>query len=246
MTSRPPAGPASGALAGQYPAAAIGLPHVMGPSFFDDFAWNTVVQPWAQTTITSAPSWTPQTETDAIGVRQIVTAATADTGGVLRMGASTRHLGAIPGIGTVFASRIRITSTQADTVLWSGFSSATTTTPVTANNVQFIGFRAVAGALEGVCKAGSGAGNETVVSLGVDLSAWRVPVFERLADGSVQFGLLDISNPAALGYTPVGNPVSTNLPSGSFYLAALGFTTTTASARTAQIDFVNHGGRVGR
>ena len=244
-------GIARGALAGYYPEPGLGHPLLAGAAFFDDFRWNTVVQPWAQTTITSAPTWTPQTASGAIGVRQIVTAGSANTGGVLRMGASATDIPDMPVAGTEFSSRVRITSTEANTVLWTGFSSATTTTPETANNVQFIGFRSVAGTLVGLCKTGAGGGSETTVPMGIGLSEWRNLGWSVVdTDGAgtlgVQFWRADTSDRRALRITRVGSPVTTTLPSGAMYLAALGLVTTTASARTAQIDFVSHCGRTAR
>lgn len=250
MTSRPPAGPAGGALAGQFPDPSMGHPLMYGHAFFDDFRWNTVTQPWVQTTITSAPTWTPQVVAGATGVRQIATsAASANSGGVLRMGVSAQDLSEPPGIGTTFSSRCRLVGTRTDTVFWTGFNSAITTTPVTANNVQFIGFRAVNDAVEGVVKNGSGGGSETVRAAGVGLSVWRTlgwTVVEVAGAPAVQFWSADISDRRGVVVTNIGAPVTTNFPTGDFHMNALGLTTTTTAQRIAQIDFVNHGGRVAR
>lgn len=254
MSSLQPAGPAGGALAGQYPYPALGFFHGVGPALFDDFHWvgSSTTRPgwlqWVQTTITSAPTHSDQTGTDTEqGVRRIATAAIANTGGVLR-GNGFERAGPPP-IGAIWYAKLRGVTTQTDTITWSGFGSVATTIPSTANATEFVGVRRVgSGNWFGVCK--DGAASETTVDLGVDASVWRSLGFQVVDVGSgvkgIQFLLLDFSSRLMVGVTPVGAVITTTLPTALMYAMALGHVTTAASSRIAEIDFWGLGGRTAR
>lgn len=255
--SRTPQGQAAGALGGDWREPALANPCGAGYALFDDFHWtpSSTTRPgilnWVQTTITTAPTYSsPNGTQTALGIRQISTAATANTGGHIR--SNETMWDGVPGIGGDWQSKCCITSDTSTSVIWSGWSSSTTTTPITANNLHFIGIRSEDGAnWQGVCKIGSGAGNETVVDLGVSPSDWTVLGFEVMDAGggspAIYFYRDFLDDRRQMRRLHIGGMVTTTIPSGTaMYASALGFVTTSAANRVAQIDFWSLGGRVAR
>jgi hypothetical protein len=200
-----------------------------------------------QTTIGSLPGYTDQTGTNVdIGIRQISTAITIDTGGVMR--SSTQIFAGPPAIGSVWECKVRQSGTVAGTTLWSGFGSALTT-PLTAVAASFLGIRCEGAAnIFGVVK--NGAASETTIDLGVTAAAWRIVGFEVVDTGGgvvgIQFFWRDCTSRFRSTRTNVGAPITTTMPGAQLYWLALGAINTVGASRQAQIDFWSLGGRTAR
>ena len=254
---RRPLGRAEGALSGSYPDPALGLVMGVGPALFDDFPWvqSSAARPgslqWIQSTITTAPTYSDRTGTDTeVGVRRIATAATINTGGVIRSNVIFKQ--GIPAIGAEWYAKIRGSGTLTNAETWSGFGSSLTLSPVVGSNMHFVGVRREgAGNWFGVTKTGAGAGAETTVDLGVNASGWQSLGFDVVDTGGgvkgVQFYVFDLSSRRAIGKTPVGAVVTTHLTTGvNLYALAIGQVTRIASSRIGEIDFWGLGGRTAR
>lgn len=254
MSTRTPAGPATGALAGLYPDPALGLVPSAGVSFHDDFLlpvasgvaarlgdrlWqNSTIGGTAATPSTGVPlSWTEA------GVVQLTTGAVANTGSVYHHGASMfyRH----PGPGSIFATKLRITTGTANYECWAGFSeTATRITGATA--CDFLGVRAVGGNVFGVARNGT---TETTVDLGLDIegTTWRTVGFEvtgTTAAPIVQFFQLENTG-ANWVRTNIGTSITTNMPDVGTR-PVIGLVTTAAASVTMQMDWWALGGRCPR
>ena len=198
----------------------------------------------------AAPTWSAQAPGgwQEIGVGQVVTGAGANTGGVA-LRAATADLYRIPPPGSIWCSKIRMTSGTASYELWSGFASSTGRVQA-ADATQFIGIRSDGANLYGVVK--NGAASETTVDLGYDCEAvWRTFGFEVAGDTTapeVQFFQLDELGTSRFAWdrTDIGDPITATMPSTSLFSCAIGLVTTTASARTAQIDHWCLAGRTER
>lgn len=251
-----PSGLAGGALAGNYPDPGHGLFHAVGPALFDDFHWqqSSASRPgqlgWSQNNIVTTAYFAQQEGTDTEwGIRRVTTSSVLNAGGTISSAAQLK-LG-IPGIGSIWYSKVRASSTPEDTVIWTGFGTSTTVVPVVGNNTEFIGARCEGvGNWFGVCKLSAGAENETTVDLGVDSSIWSSFGYQVVDMGEgargVQFFVLDLSSPSSIGITSVGAPIATHLPTGSLWALALSLVTTSGIARHAEIDFWGLGGRTAR
>ena len=237
-------GAALAALAGSYDEPAIGLPPVAGWAVWDDFL---EVGPWVLTTIGAAPTGVdvaPAAATE-MGVRRITSTAVSGQGGCYVRGTVANWK---VSRGSVWAAKFTCTgSTLYD--MYSGFvqTPGTDVAVVTAN--QFIGVRAIAGNLFGVCKTGASA--ETTVDLGVTAinSTYQTVGFAirgTAAAPSVQFYLGSLSDSDVLEWAPIGNPITTNLPTVALYPCAVGVVSRAAATKAAQVDFWALGGRVAR
>lgn len=252
IRSRRAGGRAEGAGYGQFPDFASGVPHVAGLELSDDFH-DPATASWAATTIGgSAPTNALQVPGgwDEVGVHRLTTAAAADTGGVLTR-AAVADLYRVPPPGATWACKLRMVTGTTSYDLWSGFASATASVR-TADATQFVGVRqdrAVGANLYGVVK--DGAASETVVDFGVscEASAWLVPGFEVDGDTTtptVQFVLYHPSNRGSWEREPVGSPISATMPTTNLFSVALGLVARAASARVAEVDFWDLGGRCAR
>jgi hypothetical protein len=246
-------GRADGALAGYFPQPAIGNPAAYGPSVYDDFLWvgSSTVRPgklqWVQTTIGSLPTYTDQVGTNVdIGIRQISTAVTINTGGLLRSNGFI--FAGPPALGAEWEAKIRQSGTAAGTTIWSGFGSALSA-PLTAVASSFLGIRCQGAAnVFGVVK--NGAASETTIDLGVTADAWRIFGFEVVDTGSgvvgIQFFWRDATSRFKSVRTNVGTPITANMPSINMYWQAMGTINTVGASRQGQIDFWSLGGRTAR
>ncbi len=258
--SRQPAGFALGALAGQYPQPALGLPPAAGPCMFDDFVpdhgskakslygeldWDEHPIGGAATMLAVSPtSW------EEIGILQVTTQSTANRGCTLTQG-SVGSLYRYPPPGSIWACKLRLSSGTVNYELWSGFSSVPDGRVGSADATQFVGVRATGGNLFGVVK--SGAGVEATVDLGVTAegTTWRTVGCEVLgttADVAFQFFMLNqlASEAEVWDRTDIGDPLTGITISASLGPVALGILTTSATAKTAQIDYWAWGGRIAR
>lgn len=244
---------ADGALSGQYPGPAMGLPHSAGLSLGDDFTLAYTAN-WTATTIGgSAPTYAqvaPTAYTDH-GIHRTTTAAASGTGGVL-LRSTVADLYRVPPPGSRWAVKVR-TSAAASYEFWSGFVSSTGLIR-TADATEFIGIRtdrAVDGNLYGVVKDGAAAGNENTVDLGVSAegSAWRTVGFDvegTTAAPSIQFYVYDLTSRGAWMRQPVGSAITTNIPAGPLFSCALGVVSRAVAAKAVDVDFWNLGGRLPR
>lgn len=250
-----PAGPALGALAGQFPFPALGCVPSAGVGFYDEFlttAGSVVASRygdrfWTSTTIGGAPTYSSQNPAanSEAGILQAVTTSVANAGAVLTLGTVApfyRH----PPAGSIFAVKVNLTSGTTNYNLWAGFASAAATVAV-ADATQFLGIRSVGANLFGVLKDGAAAGNESTVDLGVDCeAAWVIAGFEVRAGPSIQF--FTMTSPSDLhtwDATYVGSPQTTNYPT-SVCFPVLGCVTLSTTPKTVQWDFVGLGGKTGR
>lgn len=258
---RQPLGIADGALAGTYPFPALGLVMPGGLFRWDDFiaAPASIVAGrygdllWVLGIFTTGPTWSAVTSTawtNGPGIMQAITAASANTGGLLTSTGSAFY-GALP-IGGIWCTRIRMIGSPTAYELWSGFASGSVRVSAAAA-VRFVGVRVDgSGNLFGVVKNGA-APAETTVDLGVSPSGgnWITAGFEvggTTAAPTIQFFVLDRlgSNRQVWDRTDVGSPISTNIPVGAALPVAIGLITTDAVAKTAQIDHWGFGGRIAR
>lgn len=259
-TGRRSAGLAEGALTGQHPAPGLGLPSAAGGAWHDDFEagagelvasrygdmlWSATTIGGAAATITSeAPGgWTE------VGILQLAAAGGSGTGSILTRG-TVASLYRVPPPGSIWAAKLCITSGTADYELWSGFASSAARVAA-ADATQFIGVRSIGGNLFGVVK--NGAASETTQDLGVacEASAWRAVGFEvggTTAAPSAQFFILDLvsTNRETWDRTNVGSAITATMPSTTLMPVAIGLVMTSAVATTAQIDYVDRGGRCAR
>ena len=120
-----------------------------------------------------------------------------------------------------------------------------------ADATQFVGVRSNGGNLFGVWK--SGAGIEATIDLGINAegTTWRTVGFEVLgttADLAIQFFRLDPdgSEREVWDRVDVGDPLTGISVSVGLMPVALGILTTSATAKTAQIDYWAFGGRIAR
>lgn len=257
-----PGGPATGALAGQYPQPAMGLVNLSGPGVVDDFCLNTVLARyygdrfWSINTIVHAPgaqAVVPTAETE-YGITQLSSAAAANDGGTLAMPDQTIY--SIP-TGWRWATKIaaKAAADATNVVVWSGYCSTNILAPTTAAAVSFVGLRvdtSVDGNVYFVVKDGAGAGNETTQDLGVAYGAtYYVYGFERLEAGTLQpfvWSAADRRLIVEIGNAGAGwdGLAATNLPAVAMVEVALGVTTLENAAKTAYIDFWSAGGRCAR
>jgi hypothetical protein len=245
-SARSPAGPADAALAGQYPAVALGLVPAAGPIMFDEFLRPGPAGDcrWVDTTLGgSDPTYSNQAPTAVTeaGILRLATAASANSGGVL--GHVHSQFSGVPGVGAIWAAKVRLQSGASAAEVWCGFSQSSDRVDSSTSN-DFVGVRGVAGAnWSGVCKNGT---SETAVDLGVACdSTWRALGFRRENDG-VQFFVLTLSDVGTWDLDDVGDPVTTNHPNTALRSIALGTYTTNATGKTAEIDFWALGGRTAR
>ena len=258
--SRQPAGFALGALAGQYPQPALGLPPAAGPCMFDDFTPDHGAKAkslygeldWDENVIGSALTLTSVAPTswEEVGVLQATTTTTANRGATLTQG-SVPILYRIPPPGSIWAVKLRITSGTANYELWSGFSSVADGRVQAADATQFVGVRASGGNLFGVWK--SGAGVEATVDLGVTAegATWRTVGFEvggTTADPTIQFFRMvpDGSEREVWDRVDVGALLTGITVTAGLGPVALGILTTSTTAKTVQIDYWAFGGRIAR
>lgn len=258
--SRQPAGFALGALGGAYPAPALGLPPAAGPCMFDDFTPDHGAKAkslygeldWDQNVIVGASTMTAITPSswEEIGILQVTTQASAGRGSTLTQG-SVAVLYRYPPPGSIWACKLRLTSGTVNYELWTGFASVIDGRVQTADATQFVGVRANGGNLFGVVK--SGAGTEATVDLGftAEGTTWRTVGFEvggTTADPTFQFFTLntDASEREVWDRQDVGDPLTGITISASLTPIALGILTTSATAKTAQIDYWAWGGRIAR
>ena len=258
--SRQPSGFALGALAGTYPAVALGLPPAVGPCMFDDFTADHATKAkslygeldWLENTIGAATTVTtvqPSTFAE-IGVMQVTTPATANRGATFTQGAIA-PLFRFPPIGSVWACKIRLTSGTTAYELWSGFSSVAAGRVATADATAFVGVRAVGANLFGVVK--SGAATEATIDLGmtVEGATWQAVGFEVLGTSAVplfQFFRFNVgaTERGIHEREDIGAPVGGITILAGLMPVALGILTTSVTAKTAQIDYWAWGGRVAR
>lgn len=243
------AGYGEGALAGQHPDVAIGLPHVAGFHLEDDLedGWSR----WVQTTIGgSAPTWSQQAPAGhtELGVGQLATAAAANTGGVAAR-STVASVYRTPAPGSTWVCKLRLTSGTTAYELWSGFASDPAAAVSVTAATQFVGVRAVGANLFGVAK--DGASSESTVDLGVNCegSNWRVVGFDvggTPASPTLQFYVYTPTTVGSWERQPIGSPLTTKMPGTTLFPIALGLITTSAVAKTAQVDLWNLGGRVPR
>jgi hypothetical protein len=258
--SRQPAGVALGALGGTYPVPAFGLPPAAGPCMFDDFTPDHGAKAkslygeldWDENPIGSAMVLTATTPTswEEVGVLQAATVATAGRGGTLTQG-SVAPLYRLPPPGSIWAVKLRLTSGTVNYELWSGFASVADGRVQTADSTQFVGVRSNGGNLFGVFK--SNGGIEATVDLGVTAegTTWRSVGFEVQGTTSaptIQFFLLNqsASEREVWDRTDIGAPLSGITITAGLIPVALGILTTSATAKTAQIDYWAWGGRIAR
>lgn len=255
--SRTPQGEAEGTLAGPWSNPALRHPCAAGYALFDDFHWigSPSTRPglldWEQTTIGTAPTHSSSLGTaTALGIRQISTSLTANTGGHVR--SSETLWQGLPGIGADWQVKIRMTSDMTTSTIWSGFISSVSVVPLTANNVQFYGVRSVDGGnWHGVTKTGSGAGKETAIDLGFTPGDWGVPGFEIWDGGGgakrVYWYRDYLDDRRQMRRLYIGGLVSTHLTFGvSLFASALGIVNSAAVERVGQVDWWSLGGRVAR
>jgi hypothetical protein len=121
----------------------------------------------------------------------------------------------------------------------------------TADSTQFVGVRSNGGNLFGVFK--SNGGIEATVDLGVTAegTTWRSVGFEVQGTTSaptIQFFLLNqsASEREVWDRTDIGAPLSGITITAGLIPVALGILTTSATAKTAQIDYWAWGGRIAR
>lgn len=248
MSARRPAGYATGALGGQYPVPALGLPPSAGVVLYDDFLLDagTIAglygdRLWSKTDLTAAPTMTSPTPgaTTENGLLRMQTTIIINSGGVLTYGGTPFYR--MPPPGSIWAAKVFIGSASAYE-FWSGFSHLQDRVVTVAND--FVGIRQTGGNLFGVCRDGAA---ETTVDLLVDAETTYITAgFEVTLDGNVQFFTLDTSDVQSWARTNVGSEVTTNLPNQSLYPVALGLYTTAAASKTAYIDWWSLGGRTAR
>lgn len=249
--ARRTAGSAEGALAGQYPIPALGLPPQVGMPLWDDFE-KSLTFGWSATTLGgSAPTYSNQAPT-AVGERgiaRIATTAVANSGGVALRG-GTADMYRAPPPGSVWACKIRMVTGTSSYRLWSGFASAAAEVDTT-DGTHFVGVRSSGGNLFGVVK--NGVSSETTVDLGFDCegSTWRTVGFRvggTSAAPAIQFLQWDAqaSDRGVYDVKEIGSPVTTTMPSTALFSCALGLFTSTGSSRVAEIDWWAQGGRVAR
>jgi hypothetical protein len=179
-----------------------------------------------------------------IGILRLTTAAAADAGAVWNLnGGSVKAV--LLSVGLIWAAKLQMSTGTTSYEVWSGLCDAGGSRVRTSDAVNFVGLRSTGGNLFGVVKDGSGSGNESTVDLGVDCEGtWRKAGFEYTEDG-IQFFTL-ASDRYVCERTNVGAPVSTNIPSTGLGLQLLGVVATAASARAADIDWWDLGGRIAR
>ena len=218
---------------------------VKGKSLYGELDWDQNAIGGTATMLAVTPtSW------EEIGILQATTQSTSNRGCTLTQG-GVSSLYRYPPPGSIWACKLRLTSGTVSYELWSGFSSVPDGRVQTADATQFLGVRANGGNLFGVVK--SNGGIEATVDLGVTAegTTWRTVGFEVLgttADPAFQFFRLDAngSEREVWDRTDIGQPLTGITISASLGPVALGILTTSATAKTAQIDYWAWGGRIAR
>lgn len=258
MTARRAAGQASGSLHGLYPEPSMGLSPASGAWLHEDWlrppgtptgAYGDLLMTLNTVAGTNtAAAQAPSAATEA-GIIRITTGTSTSDGAVLGFGGATLPFRSAVPAGTIWATKVRAPTVSTNLTAWSGLVSSITGVPRGADASGFIGVCGdAAGAgvnWRGIVRSG---GSETAVDLGVAMgSTWRVLGFEVTTDDEVQFFTLTMSDRLLFSRTDVGDPVSTNIPTGGqLTVAALGVQTQTTSAATAESDWYALGGRIAR
>lgn len=264
-SARRPAGRGLGALAGDYPDPALGLPPAVGLAIWDDFYAPREIVPservearfgdllWATYEIgggNSTFAGVVPIDWSAIGILQMSTPAQGTRGPTLFF-TPVAPFFRFPPPGSVWCVKMRLTSGTVNYELWSGFASSEQVRVETTIASQFVGVRSTGGNMFGVVK--NGANSETVVDLGVSVegSVWRILGLEiggTTAAPTIQFFRLDplASNREKYDRLDVGPAITTTLPTVPLTPIAAGLVTTSNFAKTMQIDFWSLGGRAAR
>jgi hypothetical protein len=249
LPARRPAGDASGALSGRYPAPAIGLPLTRGFALWDEFMRPPDASTygdlhWQLWAVAGTPTLAQQAPTagSEYGITRLTSPATNGEGGYGGFDTADTYA---PANGTWWAVKVRNPGTVHHVTLLSGWAADFSTVPVGGASNSFIGIRAhdTVGASpnwEGVVRNGT---NETTVDLGVAAdSTWRILGFKRTSTG-IQFVTFDCSSRVLEFITEVGSEIPTaSVPTDAsrpFPMAAI---SRDSAARSMEIDFWGLGG----
>lgn len=254
-TARPPSGPASGALFGDYPDnIALGLVSVMGVSWVEDFiSFDDTVNgrygshAWAFTftgtgTVATLGSSDGNTGHEA-GLRRLQVTASGDRA-VLSMSTSLEIYDGPPPVGTLWACKIRHNTSTTGAILWAGFSEQATV-PGAGLSRDFLGIRNEGANWFGVLRNDL---NETLVDLNVagstSAGAYLVAGFLREDDG-VHFFVIDASDRTIPPQVQWFEPVTVNMPNEDL-APIVGIHATAAGTKGLVVDFFNIAGRTRR